>query len=46
MSIIIRHLTPDDISLIEALSAMFGEAFKDRVREDVLHFDLAVDRKQ
>lgn len=29
MPLVIRHLTPDDIALMEALSAMFGEAFND-----------------
>jgi aminoglycoside 3-N-acetyltransferase I len=29
VSLVIRHLTPDDIALMEALSATFGEAFKD-----------------
>ena len=29
MSLVIRHLTPDDIPLMEALSATFGEAFDD-----------------
>lgn len=27
MSLVIRHLTPTDIALMEALSTMFGEAF-------------------
>ena len=29
MSLVIHHLTPDDVPLMEALSAMFGEAFDD-----------------
>jgi aminoglycoside 3-N-acetyltransferase I len=29
VSLVIRHLTPDDIPLMEALSATFGEAFDD-----------------
>jgi aminoglycoside 3-N-acetyltransferase I len=29
VSLVIRHLTPDDIALMEALSETFGEAFKD-----------------
>lgn len=29
MSLMIRHLTPDDIGLMEALSTTFGEAFHD-----------------
>lgn len=30
MSLVVRQLTPDDTSLMEALSATFGEAFDDR----------------
>ncbi len=30
MSLVIHHLTADDISLMEALSSMFGEAFDDK----------------
>ncbi len=29
MSLVIRHLVPDDIELMEALLTMFGEAFND-----------------
>jgi aminoglycoside 3-N-acetyltransferase I len=29
MSVVIRHLSPDDIALMEALSAAFGKAFDD-----------------
>ena len=29
MSIVVRHLTPDDLAMMEALTAMFGEAFND-----------------
>jgi aminoglycoside 3-N-acetyltransferase I len=29
VSLVIHHLTPDDIPLMEALSAIFGEAFDD-----------------
>ena len=29
MSLVIHHLTPDDVPLMEALSALFGEAFDD-----------------
>ncbi len=29
MSLIIRHLAPDDIALMEAVSATFGDAFND-----------------
>jgi aminoglycoside 3-N-acetyltransferase I len=29
VSLVIHHLTPDDVALMEALSATFGEAFND-----------------
>jgi len=54
MSLSVRQITPNDVALMEALLATFGDAFGDvdtysgnrpklGTREDVLHFDIAID---